>query len=433
MKKKRNRSQSETVSEEKRVNTAVTPEKTLLKNPEVINMDSKNHSDENFGLATTLKGDTEQEPTLREVLSAINKLHEKFDSHILEFKSVQKDIESLDERMGIVEDCVETCGDDISMIKKESCSMKEDIAMLKDIIVHQQTEIQEMKNQTVDIQARSMRSNLLFHNVPETRNEDCETKVCHELRRLGISEEIHIQRIHRLGKPNAKSRNPRPIVAKLLDKDCEMVMDQMRQHPRDQGCYISRQHPQEIREKRRRMWETAETYKSLDSSCKSKITADGKLYINGQLHKSMFTKPTVHDVIKLTESERGEFVDRHPLFQGKVILEGGSSFTAAVAKVKNIKEARGAYKSFLLAPGRLSARHNIGIYRVTSPETAKTEEDWDDDGEYGSGRVLRNYLHKKNLTNIAVFLSRGTDGTHLGSRRYGLMEEAVESALQRLA
>ena len=120
-------------------------------------MENKNASDENCGLATTGKGDTEQEPTLREVLSVINKLHEKFDSHVLEFKSVQKNIESLDERMGIVEDCVETCGDDIFMIKKESRSMKEDIAMLKDIIVNQQTEIQAVKNQTVDLQARSVR------------------------------------------------------------------------------------------------------------------------------------------------------------------------------------------------------------------------------------------------------------------------------------
>ena len=90
----------------------------------------------------------------------------------------------------------------------------------------------------------------------------------------------------------------------------------------------------------------------------------------------MFIKPKVHDVIKLEDSERGEIVDRYPLLQGKVILEGGSSFNATVARVKNIKEARESFKSFLLAPGRLSTRHNIGIYWVTSPVTAKTEEEW---------------------------------------------------------
>ena len=72
----------------------------------------------------------------------------------------------------------------------------------------------------------------------------------------------------------------------------------------------------------------------------------------------MFIIPKVH-VIELEDSERGAIVDRYLLLQGKVILEGGSSFTAAVARVKNIKEARGAYKSFLLAPGRLSAHYDM--------------------------------------------------------------------------
>ena len=74
--------------------------------------------------------------------------------------------------------------------------------------------------------------------------------------------------------------------------------------------------------------------------------------------------------------------------------------------------------------------HKIAVYRLYSPHTARTEEGWVDDGEHGAGKRICEVLHKKNLTNIVVFLTRGTSGNHLGPKRFKLMEDAVESALK---
>ena len=371
------------------------------------------------------------EPTLSDVLAAVEKLHVKFDNQAIELVNAKRDIEALDERVSCVEDCIDKCQGDVSVLCSEHSNMKKNIYTLRDIVTKQQRAIQSMHDLTLDIQARSMRNNLLFHNLPETKNEDCETTVCTELRKAGFKEDIQIERIHRLGQVNPRGKNPRPIVAKLPDKLCEKILEFARRHLRDQSLRVTRQFPQEIKEKRQKMWEIAETFKQKDSSCKTKISGDGRLFVNGQRYANKYTTPKPDEILKLNASDYEE-LSKFPLTEGKVILEGGSSFLAAVAKVTTLQDARQAYQAFLLQPGRLAACHNIGIYRVTNPTTSKTEEDWADDGAHGAGRVLKNLLHRKNLTNVALFLSRGSDGLHLGTRRFRLLEEAAESALERL-
>ena len=70
----------------------------------------------------------------------------------------------------------------------------------------------------VDLKARSMRQNLLFHNI-EVEREDC-TEVMYNLlqEKLEISDArgtIKIERAHRVGRKRCDRRKPRAIVAKF--------------------------------------------------------------------------------------------------------------------------------------------------------------------------------------------------------------------------
>ena len=85
-----------------------------------------------------------------------------------------------------------------------------------------------------------------------------------------------------------------------------------------------------------------------------------------------------------------------------------------------------------LKPAHLEARHNIGVYRVFSPVTSKTEEEWEDNHEHGAGRVLKDILYKKNIINVALFVSHGSDSTHLGHQRSQCPGEVAISALDKL-
>lgn len=423
--KKRQRSGIDDLEgENKKISLAKTPEKTKTVSDLSTSMENKDNMDELSSNAECTEG--EKEPSLKEVLCAIQELHHKFDKHSIDIK---KDIETIDERLTIVEDTVEHCTTDISLMNQENSSFKDELRILKDIAAKQQSEIKSLQAHTLDLQARSMRCNLLFHNIPEQTNENCEHTVHKELKGLGFAQEIQVERAHRLGQPRPKY--PRPIVAKFAERYCELILNKSpKKRPGDPGTRITRQSPQEYREKRSKLWEMAETFKKIDSTCKTQITADGRLFVNGQLHRDKFVKPNIRTILELTETEKDDIATKCKLHAGRTIYEGGSSFVAMATRVKNTEEARKAYQAFLLKPGSLAARHNVGVYRVYTPENAKTEEDWYDDEEHGSGRVLKNLLHKMNLTNIALFLSRGTDGTHLGTRRFRVMEEAAESALQ---
>ena len=425
---------------EKRQNMSKTPDKKHLGGD-----DESVHTCENIGNPLLLGGAVSDEcevtkhpePSLGSILAAINSLHVKFDQHTAELRGVQKTVTELEERLNVMEDDVDSCTGGISSLSNQHLLHEQDLRLLKDIVIKQQHEINLLKKHTVDLTARSMRENLLFHNLPESgdMSENCEQSVCDGLRKLGIQlkSDLCCDRIHRLGAYKPGMKFPRPIVAKLHPKQCEEILSQVKKQPNLANIRITRQFPHEYRERRKQMWEVAESHRALDPACKSKITADGTLYLNGQLYKETCQMPNAETLLRLDRREKEEVQTTAPtLYEGKVIFDAGSSFQAAAARVKSIQEARKAGTVFRLEPGRLAAAHNISVLRLFSTTTSKTQEWWDDDGEYGAGNRIRNLLHRKNLTNIIVFLSRGTEGIHLGAKRHIHMEEAVKSALENL-
>lgn len=74
-----------------------------------------------------------------------------------------------------------------------------------------------MKDTILDIQARSMRDNLVFSGIPEIPAEDSEKSVkdfmCNQLRLSTDTINISFHRVHRIGQKH-DSKRPRPIIAK---------------------------------------------------------------------------------------------------------------------------------------------------------------------------------------------------------------------------
>jgi uncharacterized protein (DUF3084 family) len=76
-----------------------------------------------------------------------------------------------------------------------------------------------LRDKIVDIQARSMRDNLLFFNIPE-QDKEITTEIIHNLLETKFQikdakEVIKIDRSHRIGKKREGNRKPRPIVVKF--------------------------------------------------------------------------------------------------------------------------------------------------------------------------------------------------------------------------
>ena len=57
------------------------------------------------------------------------------------------------------------------------------------------------------------------------------------------------------------------------------------------------------------------------------------------------------------------------------------------------------------------------------------KEHFKDDGEYGAGRLILQYLKDNDICNKLVCVSRWYGGTHLGPVRFQYIENAVKEVL----
>ena len=120
-----------------------------------------------------------------------------------------------------------------------------------------QQEIEQSKDELLDIKARSMRENLMFYGIPEStagQTENCEQLV-KELIRLKLqldTEHIQFDRSHRLG-PKTASKT-RPIVVKFQNYQTRETVRQKSLQPeiktdlKNCGRGISVQTPVEYRD-----------------------------------------------------------------------------------------------------------------------------------------------------------------------------------------
>ena len=75
------------------------------------------------------------------------------------------------------------------------------------------TQNEALEAKANDLEARSLRENLLFHGINETQDENCEIFVKQFIaEKLNITQDVTIDRAHRLGRPRNRIR---PIVVKF--------------------------------------------------------------------------------------------------------------------------------------------------------------------------------------------------------------------------
>ena len=110
---------------------------------------------------------------------------------------------------------LEFCHESIAELKLENVELKTRMAELGRDNGAQQRAVKGESDVLVDLTWHSMRDNLIFYSIPETTNdEDCDATVLKFFRdELGITEDIGLERVHRMGKRfDGKCR---PIVAKF--------------------------------------------------------------------------------------------------------------------------------------------------------------------------------------------------------------------------
>ncbi|KAH3839003.1 hypothetical protein DPMN_112423 [Dreissena polymorpha] len=154
-------------------------------------------------------------------VSKLDKLEKLVDKINARVEKLENESKAKDVKMSDVENAVQFARSEIedtkNKIKETSSEIKvitNQYSDIKTALSDIKTKTDELEAKTNDLESRSMRENLLFYGLSESEQENCQQKVIQVIsERLQLTDDIILDRAHRLGKPaHGKSR---PIVAKF--------------------------------------------------------------------------------------------------------------------------------------------------------------------------------------------------------------------------
>ncbi len=208
------------------------------------------------------------------------------------FLTISNQLKKLD-KIDKIETIVEKLSEDLKEtrnemldLKKENEHLKDEMKDIKDELNKQRSLAEKNQRRIIDVQARSMRENLVFYNIPESEAAEdplgAEKLVKEVIKEsLKIDEEMRFERVHRMGaKFNEDgSRKTRPIVAKFSSYKQKEKVKGEGSKLKDSNVGMGDQYPREIQQRRKELWNY---YKDArNKGHRVKLVLD-KLYVDGQ-------------------------------------------------------------------------------------------------------------------------------------------------------
>jgi len=280
-----------------------------------------------------------------------------------------------------------------------------------------------MKEELLDLKARSMRDNLIIQGIEEGGQSESRDKLVWELRRVLANtlrmsphdiDKINVDRCHRIGAKKGNGK-PRPVVYKITPSWAkDVILYNTRNIPRASRIKVFEQFPQEIQERRKRLIPVLKEKKAAKK--KVRLAVD-KLIIEGKEYRDPAT-PTL-DMSSDTVDIR--------IHHSGVVTQQGSSFQGHVATIDNINLKESVLHTLYRDKSVAKATHNIWALRIKQGSNIITS--WEDDGEYHAGRALAEILDKAEMENKMLIVTRWYGGIHMGDKRFDCIKDVAEKAL----
>lgn len=350
--------------------------------------------------------------------------HEQIPDNLKSYiaKTVQDEIQSVTTNLQMATDNNTLLENRITVLEKR--------LQLTEGLLHQaQTKIKMQAEKIIDLQARSMRDNIIISGIEESANEtwaDTEKKVVSFLKdelKIENADPSMLERAHRMGtKMQDKSRN---VVVKFTSSTHK---DQIFKNIKNLGgkkqFRIQEQFPGEIQERRRRLWpefKQARDRAKTDKTMKVNWSLD-KLYVNGTQHTAadddQFISPSEHYDCKVQVEH------------SQLVTNKGSTFQGHAANLSKNTSPAAVLANLLSNTGIAKAEHNIYAFRSKVGGTVK--ESCSDDGEHGAGQCLLRILREQDALDVMVVCTRWFGGTHIGPKRFDHFTDCTKEALGKL-
>ena len=226
-------------------------------------------------------------PDIAEILLAIENRLSGLDARLVIVEMLHKEFQALRQSLEFGHAQIET-------LAKENTTLKQSVGTLTSQLDLVTAENKKMKESILDIQARSMRDNLIFTGITEQQNEDPEKLVKNFITDqlklpAGTANNITFHRVHRLGQKNA--HRPRPIIAKFEHFKQKMIVQKQGRELRGTNFGMNDQFPPDILQRRKTLFPIR---KQLLGEGKKAVIVVDKLYIEGQLYRDKEKTPWLY-------------------------------------------------------------------------------------------------------------------------------------------
>ena len=337
-------------------------------------------------------------------------------------KTLVSQFESITEELREIKSTLESRDQEINTISRELKDCQNRNRLDEGRICRAEKEIRDLKSELSHLKARSMMNNLVFYNISESTEPEIpetlmKTFFNHEMKiPLGEVNNLTIENIHRLGQKGKKSR---PMVVKFgLFSDKEKVLRHAKNLDKSKHFRVDTQLPPELRAKKQQLLPKFHEAKRNHKQVRWNLD---KLIIDNQ--EVVADHDKIWDVKHEPKGATGSTKWRHvpPKQYLQSTFQGHSTDVSSCSQI--VPSLHALYRDIRCA----SATHNIYAYRIRTDEGIT--EYYDDDGEWGGGRVILNAMKENNCENKLICVTRWYGGRHLGSKRFDNIREAANLAI----
>ncbi|XP_062588958.1 uncharacterized protein LOC134250618, partial [Saccostrea cucullata] len=341
---------------------------------------------------------------LREIMQGISSIQTTLANFMLRLDGQGKHLDDITKEIraknGIqerLENVQEQANDTIYLVtelQNNQKKMERELNRLRDYVVKLECRVNTQNSKIIDLKSRSMENNIIISGLEEKSPErKSPENLASILRNVFISEmgmeeatvnEFRIKKLFCMGEYDVQRKFPRPICVQFSDKNQkDLVMKHIKVlKEKESVLRVAQQQPEEIRERRKQLYEVQKNY--AECSIESKFKGDKLVFTqrNSVYREKVGPLPTADEVI------RNDVVNT-AVSTGKSIEDNGNRFIAHATQVDSYKQIKKSLVDIMRVETVPSASHNIYAYRFSRSDGV-VHEGSNDDGEHGAGRLLLN-------------------------------------------
>ena len=280
-----------------------------------------------------------------------------------------------------------------------------------------------------------MKSNLVIHNLPEKDGEDCYLEVMSFLQNhLKIPEtylfsptnllgDVRIDVAHRIGRRYTK---PRSMLVRFMSHRGRDVVLSISKNLKQSPFAVSEHLPPAVKEQRAAqvplLIKLRQEAKTSGANTIVKLVAD-KLTVNSRVNMEAFEKNRLDLSLNTCEP-----ISLDSMVHSNPIRLKGSVFQGHLYQIHTEGEAVRALRALNQDELLVKSDHVMYAYNFVDPE-GNTKSGYFDDKEWRGSSVLSAVIDQRSLTNVILIVTRKFGGVHLGKKRFELIKQVANDAV----